>query len=87
MPANARLGDLGSHGGVIVTASEDVFTNSRGQARIGDIYACAIHGLNPIIEGSPDTYANSRNVARVGDLTECGAVIVTGSPDVFTNGS
>lgn len=85
MPKVARLGDPGSHGGVIVTASPDVYANGIKVARIGDTYACPIHGPNPIVEGSPDVYANDRKVARVGDATACGAVISDGSPDTFAN--
>lgn len=81
MPAVARLGDPGSHGGAIVTASPD--TDCDGGipvARRGDTYACPIHGPNPIVQGSPTTDVNSRPVARVGDATACGAVIAAGSP-------
>jgi len=85
MPAIARIADQGSHGGVIVSASPDVFADGRGVARIGDQYACPIHGTNPIVTGSPDVFANGRAVARVGDATACGATIVTGSPTVLCN--
>lgn len=85
MPRVARIGDQGSHGGVIITGSPDTFANLRNVARIGDTYLCAIHGPNPIVTGSPDTFANLRNVARIGDSTACGAVIVTGSPDTYAN--
>lgn len=85
MPKVARLGDPGSHGGVIITASDDVFTNSIGTARVGDIYGCPIHGPNPIVTGSDDTFTNDRRTAHVGSLTACGAVIVDGSPDTWVN--
>ncbi len=80
MPAVARLGDPGSHGGSIVTASPDTDCDGIPVARLGDTYACPIHGPNPIVEGSPTTDVNSRNVARVGDATACGARIAAGSP-------
>jgi uncharacterized Zn-binding protein involved in type VI secretion len=85
MPQVARVGDAGSHGGAIVTGSEDVLTNNLGTARVGDTYACPIHGSNAIVTGSPDTFANDQPVARVGDQTACGAVIISGSPDTFAN--
>jgi uncharacterized Zn-binding protein involved in type VI secretion len=85
MPQVARVGDAGSHGGTIITGSEDVLTNDRGTARVGDTYNCPIHGPNPIVTGSPDITANSRPVARVGDQTACGATIVAGSPDTLAN--
>lgn len=80
-----RIGDPGSHGGVVVTGSPDVDVNGIPMARIGDTYACPIHGPNPIVTGSPDSDANSRAIARVGDLTACGATLVDGSPDTFCN--
>lgn len=85
MPSVARIGDPGSHGGAIVSGSQDVLTNGIGTARVGDIYACPIHGPNPITTGSPDVTANGQAVARVGDQTACGATIVSGSPDTLAN--
>jgi uncharacterized Zn-binding protein involved in type VI secretion len=80
-----RVGDPGSHGGVVTTGSPDTFANQRRVARVGDTYACPVHGPNPIATGSPDTFANQRRVARVGDVTACGAVLVDGSPDTTCN--
>lgn len=85
MPKVARLGDTGSHGGSIVTASGDTFANGRGVARVGDTYNCAFHGPNPITSGSSDTITNGQQTAHVGSTTACGATIITGSPDVFVN--
>lgn len=81
----ARIGDAGSHGGSIVTGSDDVLTNGIGTARVGDIYDCPLHGPNPIVTGSPDATANGQAVARVGDQTACGATIIAGSPDTLAN--
>lgn len=83
IPPVARLGDTASHGGAIATASRDVSANRLGVARVGDIYDCPIHGANPIVTGSRTVSADGSAVARVGDLTECGAVITSGSPNVF----
>lgn len=83
MPPVARLGDTGSHGGEIISASPNVTADGIEVARVGDIYACPIHGSNPIVTGSATVFANASNVARLGDLTECGAAITSASPDVF----
>lgn len=80
-----RLGDFGSHGGIIVTASEDVIVNDRGVARQGDVFMCPVHGPQVIVTASPDVIANDRGVARVGDVTSCGAVLLTGSGDTSAN--
>ena len=86
MPAIARLGDLLDHGGEIITSSPNVYTNGIQVARKGDIANCAIHGNVTIIEGSDDVFANNQSIARVGDQCSCGAIIITGSTDVFVNG-
>ena len=80
MPAVARKGDSGSHGGVITTGSPTGSADGRPIARVGDTYACPIHGPNPIAEGSPAYSLDGRKVARVGDKTQCGATITSGSP-------
>lgn len=85
MAAVIRVGDPGSHGGVVSTGSPDVNANGIAVARVGDTYDCALHGPNPIVSGSPDTFANGQAVARVGDVTQCGATLVAGSPDVEVN--
>lgn len=80
-----RQGDSGSHGGTVINGSPDTTVNSIPVARVGDTYACPIHGNNPITTGSPDTTANGQPVARVGDATACGATLTSGSPDVMVN--
>jgi uncharacterized Zn-binding protein involved in type VI secretion len=82
----ARIGDTGSHGGAIVTGSPNVKVNGIPIARVGDTYACPIHGPNPIVQGSFKTTANNLQIARIGDPTACGANIVSGSPNTFDGG-
>ena len=79
----ARIGDKISHGGTISSGSANVFCNGIGVARIGDPVACDLHGAQTITGGSTTVFANSKRLARVGDSISCGAVITTGSPDVF----
>ena len=80
-----RVGDPGSHGGSVTTGSPDVIANGKAVARVGDTYACPIHGSNPIATGSGDTFANGKAVARVGDTTACGASLQAGSPNTEVN--
>lgn len=87
----ARVGDKGSHGGVILTGSHNTFVNGRPIARVTDLYGCATgglhpHGTNPIVTGSKRTTANGLPIARVGDHTACGATIITGSPNTTDGG-
>ncbi|MCK7511774.1 MAG: PAAR domain-containing protein [Desulfobacterales bacterium] len=77
----ARLGDISSHGGVIVTGALRTVVNGRPAARLGDLHVCPIpgHGVTPIVTGSLDTATEGLPNARIGDITACGAIIVTGS--------
>lgn len=85
MPKICRIGDPGSHGGAIATGSPDTYDEGKAVARIGDIYACPLHGPNPLVTGSPDVFCNGRAVVRVGDSAACGAVMVDGSPTAYAN--
>lgn len=77
--AVARLGDLGSHGGKIVTSAQKTMCEGKLVARVTDIYDCAIHGPNPILTGSTNTIVEGKSVARTGSLTQCGAKILGGA--------
>jgi len=83
----ARLGDLTSHGGVIVTGASRTLVNGKPVARMGDLHFCPIpwHGVTPIVSGSASTYTEGKPNARVGDCAGCGAVILTGSPNTLVN--
>lgn len=85
MPAIIRLGDPGSHGGEVTTASPDVLAQGERVARVGDTYDCLIHGPNPIITGSSNVMANGQPVARAGDTTACGAILQGGATATFCN--
>jgi len=52
-------------------------------ARVGDTFECLIHGPNPLATGSATVKCNGRAVVRIGDTAECGAVMITGSPNVY----
>ena len=83
----ARLGDISSHGGVIITGAIRTVVNGMPAARLGDLHACPIpgHGVTPIVSGSDAATTESMPNARVGDIAACGAVIVTGSLDTTDN--
>ncbi len=85
MAAIIRLGDTGSHGGQVTTASPDVLAQGERVARVGDTYNCPIHGPNPITTGSANVTANGQPVARVGDTTACGAILQGGATATFCN--
>lgn len=85
MPRIIRLGDSGTHGGSVITASPDVWAEGQRVARVGDTYNCPTHGPNPIVTGSPNTTANGQAIARVGDSTACGATLTGGAPATLCN--
>jgi len=74
----ARLGDISSHGGIIVTAAERVLVEGGPAARLGDLHVCPIpfHGITPICSGADRTLIEHAPAARLGDIAACGAVIV-----------
>lgn len=81
----SRITDLISHGGSIIEGSHNVFVNALNIARVGDLCICSIHGLVSIATGSCKRHANGIPVARRNvDVTTCGALIITGSPNDYT---
>ncbi len=82
MAAIARLGDMSSHGGTIISASQDVTADGIGIAREGDSHSCPIsgHGITALSPITTKTYANGRLMITVGASAGCGAIITEGSP-------
>lgn len=83
LPA-ARLGDVTSHGGKIISGALHTLVNGLPAARMGDFHACPKdgHGVTPIVTGSPKYLTEGLPAARIGDKTACGAVIISGSSNV-----
>ncbi|MQY44502.1 PAAR domain-containing protein [Rhizobiales bacterium RZME27] len=79
MPRIARLGDSGTHGGSIVSAASKWKCEGALIARKGDLYACPIHGTNPIVGGSSKWKCEDADIARHGDATACGATLISGA--------
>lgn len=79
MPLIVRLGDTGTHGGEVVTSAAKWRAEGALIARKGDLYACPIHGTNPIAEGSPAWKCEGADIARHGDRTTCGATLISGA--------
>lgn len=79
MPLIVRLGDTGSHGGQVVTSASKWKCEGELIVRLGDMYACPIHGLNPIVQASSKWTCEGALVARHGDATACGATLISGA--------
>ncbi len=98
MPAAHRLGDLCAGHGCWpprnnISASPNVFVNSRGSHRVGDGWAvhCCTDKPYPChasvaASGSPNVFVNGIPKCRIGDAVACGSSMNTGSGDVFVNG-
>jgi uncharacterized Zn-binding protein involved in type VI secretion len=96
MPAATRLGDMDTgHDAcpptALVTASPNVFTNGKGQGRVGDSYAphgCPAHPTHSgvIAAGSGSVFINGIPAGRIGDPVSCGGSVAEGSPNVFIGG-
>ena len=80
-----RMWDPTTHGGVIVSGSFNTRVNTRMEARLTDLHACPIHGVNVISSCSDNTVTNNLGNARLWDSCACGALICDGSPNTTDN--
>ncbi len=97
MPNAARLKDeMQNHCGIIVQASNNVFINGLGVARVDDFAfenPCQCSTAKnagtcdeTIVSGSSSVFINGKPAARVGDMGEYGGIISSGSSNVFIGG-
>jgi uncharacterized Zn-binding protein involved in type VI secretion len=79
----ARLGDVSSHGGIIISSGTFYRDSADGKlvARRGDLHSCPIphHGITPIITASSKVRSQGKAVAGITSRCGCGATIVSGS--------
>jgi uncharacterized Zn-binding protein involved in type VI secretion len=87
MPRIARLGDPGTHPGHISTAAIRTWAENKKIARIGDTFACEIHGDNPITTGCIRTWAENKKIAFHGSNTACGARIIATAIRTWAEGN
>ena len=76
-------GDMTSHGGVVMEASDDSTINDKGIARVGDLVVCPVHGPTVITTGDGDYEVDYKASARHGDITSCGAVLIAGQSTTY----
>lgn len=81
----ARVSDSTSHGGSIICGASGVFINGLPAAVSGgSIATCAAtHVAASVCSGSGQVFIEGFPAARAGDNTGCGAVIGSGSGNVF----
>lgn len=78
-------GDMTSHGGCVITASDVSLCDGRGIARVGDQVTCPVkgHGVNQIVTGDVTASIDGHPVARDGDSTACGAILIASQQLTF----
>lgn len=86
MPGATRQG-VDICGGLIISGSNNVYTNGAGAVRIGDrvgFHGKKQHSASIMISGSPNVFVNGIPACREGDVAICGHR-ATGSNNVFIN--
>ncbi len=83
MESIALLNSKLTHGAYIISGSPDRNVDNQPVARLGDIVYCPIHHINKIIAVTVTQETDSHPVAHVSALAACGAVIISGSPDLI----
>lgn len=78
-----RLGDLSDHGGKMITATAHFACNKLKVCVDQDLHSCPIkdHGITPVTATGTFKSAGKR-VIRTGDVAGCGAVLISGSPNI-----
>jgi len=81
-------GSFNSHGGSTSAKSPNVYVNSKAVIRQGDAWQNHVidddtHSNPYIIAGSSTVYANGKSISRYGDSLSCGAIVTSGSSNVY----
>ncbi|MEN4751056.1 PAAR domain-containing protein [Pseudomonas sp. Ps21-P2] len=76
-----RLGDLTTHGGVVLQAIPQTDLNGKPIAGVGHNVSCPLcKGIFPIAEGSSTYTVDGIPVALDGMKTACGAALIASGP-------
>ncbi|WP_282367977.1 PAAR domain-containing protein [Pseudomonas sp. PS02290] len=76
-----RLGDLTTHGGVVLQAFPQTDLNGKPIAGVGHNVSCPLcKGIFPIAEGSSTYTVDGIPVALDGMKTACGAALIASAP-------
>lgn len=93
MPPAARQLDATNHPGIIsACVVPSVRINAMPAATVGAVHTCLFpplagpHPSNTVVKGSLSVKIGKQAAARQNDLTGCGAMIATGSFNVFIGG-
>ncbi|WP_024656350.1 PAAR domain-containing protein [Pseudomonas syringae USA007] len=79
------IGDMTSHGGVVVSGAATMLIDGKGCARIGDMVTCPrCKGVFPIAEGDPSLIEDGKAIAYHGCRTTCGAMLYSSQVSTMT---
>lgn len=90
--AAARVGDVTSHGGVVVGPGvPTVLIGGMLAAVLGDVHACPIPPpahvpSTPFVTGSSTVFIGGKPALRTTDASGCGAMVLVGCPTVMIGG-
>ena len=83
----ARIGDTSDHSGIIITSNQDGTVTNEGKeiAVNGALHQCPIsgHGITAITAITTKEYINGKLIVTIGAQASCGAIISTGSPNLY----
>lgn len=88
MPAAVRVGDVTSHGGIVIGPGvASVLIAGKPAAVVQDIHSCSFppeHGpvVSPFPQGSTKVFIAGKPALRVGDICLCGASVLVGAVTV-----
>jgi uncharacterized Zn-binding protein involved in type VI secretion len=89
MPAAVRVGDVTTHGGVVIgPGAPTVLIAGMPAALLGDSHVCALPPvshqptMSPFVAGSATVLIAGKPLLRTGDLCACGAAGALGAPAV-----
>lgn len=86
MPAAARVGDLSTHGGVLIGPGvATVLIGGMPATVVGDTHICSSHqgAVTVFPTGSSTVLIGGRPAVRTADLCLCGAAAAVGEPTVM----
>ena len=93
MASAVRIGDLTSHGGVVVGPGvPSVLIGGQPAAVMGDTHACPMvvppghPPSSPFVLGSSSVLIGGKPALRTTDVCGCGAMAVVGCPTVIIGG-
>lgn len=78
MPRMIRMGDITTHGGVVIEGAVNALAAGPPVATVGHNVACPLcKGVFPIVQGNPTHVVANRPVAYEGHVTACGARLIS----------